>query len=98
MKFTFDYKETLERRVVIEADTMADAIQEIERRIDAEEIVLNSEDFAGGEISMPLSENFLPQLREYRERVKEREALDIVVDYWQIKKSYLRVTLCRRIL
>lgn len=82
MKFTFDYKETLERRVVIEADTMADAIQEIERRIDAEEIVLNSEDFAGGEISMPLSENFLPQLREYRERVKEREALDIVVDYW----------------
>lgn len=98
MKFTFNYKEILKRRVIIEADNMADAIQEIERRIDTEEIVLNSEDFVGGEISMPLGENFLPQLREYGEGVKEKEALDIVVDYWQIKKSYPQVTLCRRIL
>ena len=42
MQFTFDYRETLERRIIIEADTMADAIQEIERRINAEEIVRDS--------------------------------------------------------
>lgn len=82
MKFIFDYKETLARRVIIEADTMADAIQEIERRIDAEEIVLDSEDFAGGEITMPLDENFLPQLRDCGENVKNKHDLDIVVDFW----------------
>lgn len=82
MKFTFDYKETLARRVVIEADTMADAIQEIERRIDAEEIVLDSEDFVGGEITMSLDENFLPQLRNYGEDVEDKNGLDIVVDFW----------------
>ena len=82
MKFTFDYKEILERRVVIEADTMADAIQEIERRIDAEEIVLDSEDFVGGEITMPLNENFLPQLRSGGENVEDKNDLDIVVDFW----------------
>lgn len=82
MKFTFDYKEILTRRIVIEADTMADAIQEIERRIDAEEIVLDSEDFVGGEITMPLDENFLPQLRNCGEDVKNIKDLDIVVDLW----------------
>lgn len=82
MKFTFDYKEILVRRVVIEAKTMADAIKEIERRIDAEEIVLDSEDFAGGEITMPLEENFLPQLRDCGEDVKNKNDLDIVVEFW----------------
>lgn len=82
MKFTFNYKETLVRRVIIEADSMADAIQEIERRIDAEEIVLNSEDFVGGEITMPLNENFLPQLRNCGEDVENKNDFDIVVDFW----------------
>lgn len=82
MKFTFDYKETLERRVVIEADTMADAIQEIERRIDAEEIVLDAEDFAGGEISMPLEENSLPRLQFCGEDVTNKNDLNLIVDLW----------------
>lgn len=82
MKFTLDYKETLIRRVIIEADTMADAIQELERRIDAEEIILTSEDFVGGEITMPLDENFLPQLRDCGEDVKDKNDLDIVVAFW----------------
>ena len=82
MKFTFDYKEILTRRIVIEADTMADAIQQIERRIDAEEIVLNSEDFVGGEITMPLDENSLPQLRNCGEDVENKNDFDIVVDFW----------------
>jgi hypothetical protein len=61
---------------------MADAIQEIERRINAEEIVLDSEDFVGGEISMPLDANFLPQLRQCGEDVEDKDCLDIVVDFW----------------
>lgn len=82
MKFTFDYRETLARYIVIEANSMADAIKEIERRIDDEEIVLDSEDFVGGEISMPLDENFLPQLRNYEEDVKDKNGLSIVIDSW----------------
>jgi hypothetical protein len=82
MKFTFDYKEILARRVIIEADTMADAIQEIERRINAEEIVLDSEDFVSGEITMPLNENLLPRLRDCGENVEDKDDLDIVVDFW----------------
>lgn len=82
MKFTFDYQEILMRRIIIEADTMANAIQEIERRIDTEEIVLNSEDFVGGEITMPLYGNFLPQLRNCGELVKDTEDLDILINCW----------------
>ena len=82
MKFTFDYEETLTRRVVIDADCLGDALREIERRIEDEEIVLGSEDFVGGQISMPLEENFLPQLRDCGEDVKDKHDLDIVVDFW----------------
>jgi hypothetical protein len=82
MKFVFDYEETLTRRVVIDADCLSDALHEIERRIEDEEIVLGSEDFAGGEILMPLEENFLPSLKLYGEDVDKKEGLDIVVDSW----------------
>lgn len=82
MKFTFDYEETLTRRIVIEADCLSDALHEIERRIEDEEIVLSAEDFAGGQISMPMVENYLPQLRNCGEDVKNVEDLDILVDFW----------------
>ena len=82
MKFTFDYEETLTRRVIIDADNLANAIKEIERRIDDEEIILGAEDFAGGEIRMPLEENFLPQLQLCGESVDSTKNLDIVVDFW----------------
>ena len=82
MKFTFDYEETLTRRVIIDAENLAEAINEIERRINDEEIVLGAEDFAGGEIRMPLNENFLPQLQHYGESVKDIQGLDILIDYW----------------
>lgn len=82
MKFTFDYKETLERRVTIEADNLAEAILEVERRIDDEEIVLSAEDFAGGQLSMPLETTCFPRLECYGEVVKGREGLDLVIDFW----------------
>lgn len=82
MKFTFDYEEVLTRRVVIEADSVAEAIKEVERRIEDEEIVLGAEDFAGGKISMPLDVNFLPTLEKCGEILKDKQDLDLVVDYW----------------
>ena len=82
MKFTFDYKETLERRVTIEAGAIEEAIAILKNRIDTEEIVLGSEDFAGGEISMPLESNFLPQLQCCGDNVKNPQDFSIVLDYW----------------
>ena len=82
MKFMFNYEEVLQRRVVIEADCLSDAIKEVERRIEDEEIVLCAEDFAGGKISMPLAENTLPSLELYGETVKNKDDLDLVIDYW----------------
>ena len=82
MQFVFDYEETLTRRVVIEADCLSDALREIERRIEDEEIVLNSEDFVGGQISMPMKENYLPQLRNCGDDVENSEDFDIIVDFW----------------
>lgn len=82
MKFVFDYEETLTRRVIIDADCLSDALHEIERRIEEEEIVLNSEDFVGGQISMPIKENYLPQLRNCGDDVENSEDFDIIVDFW----------------
>ena len=63
MQFVFDYEETLIRRIIVDADCLSNAIKEVERRIEDEEIILTSEDFASGQISMPLEENYFPQLR-----------------------------------
>lgn len=82
MKFVFDYEEILTRRVVIDADCLSDALHEIERRIEDEEIVLGAEDFVGGQISMPIENNFLPQLRRCGDNVEDVRDLDLVVDFW----------------
>lgn len=82
MKFTFDYEETLMRRVTIDANSLKDAITEIERRIDDEIIILGAEDFVMGKISMPLEENFLPQLQVCGEDIKDKQDMDIVIDIW----------------
>ena len=82
MKFTFDYEETLTRRVVIEAGCLNEAIAELQRRINDEEIVLGAEDFAGGTIKMPLECNHLPRVELFGEPVENKDGLDIVIDYW----------------
>lgn len=82
MKFTFDYEETLSRRIIIDAPRLNDAIAELERRIDQEEIILNSEDFLSAEVRMPLEKNFYPQLQRFGELVKDTEDLDILIDCW----------------
>ena len=82
MKFTFDYEETLSRRIIIDAPHLNDAIAELERRIDQEEIILNSEDFLSAEVRMPLEKNFYPQLQRFGELVKDTEDLDILIDCW----------------
>lgn len=82
MQFVFDYEETLIRRIIVDADCLSDAIKEVERRIEDEEIILTSEDFASGQISMPLEENYLPQLRHCGDDVEDKYDFDIVVDFW----------------
>lgn len=82
MKFTFDYEETLMRRIVIEADHLSDAIRELEDKIDKGEIDLDQNDFLSAEVRMPVSENFLPHLQRFGEIVKGVEDLDIVIDCW----------------
>lgn len=82
MKFVFDYEEILSRRITIDADNLSEAIKEIENRIDTEEIVLCSEDFVGGKITMPLEENFLPHLEHYGESMEPQQGVNVVIDFW----------------
>ena len=82
VKFYFDYEETLCRRIEISADSLADAIKKLEDKIDNKDIILDSSDFVGGEIRMPVEKNFLPQIQHYGESVKNVEGLDIIVELW----------------
>lgn len=82
MKYVFDYEETLCRRVTVHANDLGEAIAVIQKRIEDEKIVLGAEDFAGGKISMPMDENFLPQIERYGEEMTDKEGLDLVIDYW----------------
>jgi hypothetical protein len=82
MKFTFDYKEILSRRITIEASSFLSAAEILREKLDDGEIILNSEDFTGAEITMPLCENFLPQLRDSGEDVEDKGNFDILIDFW----------------
>ena len=81
MKFTFDYKETLERRISIDADNLEEAITELKRRVNDEEIILGSEDFAGGQISIPLGDNWF-ELDKDGAPIKDLYYYDLIIDYW----------------
>lgn len=82
MKFTFDYSEQLTRRVSIDAPSFMDAIDILKNKIDNEEIVLDSSDFVGADIKMPLDKNFLPQLQQCGETVEDIEDVDLLIDFW----------------
>lgn len=82
MIFTFDYEETLTRRVKIDADSFIDAIEILKKQIDDCEIVLDSNDFVGSEIRMPLKENFIPQLQVCGESVDNEDDFDLLIDFW----------------
>lgn len=82
MKFTFDYKEILTRRIDIDASSFLDAIEILKDKIENEEIVLDSSDFVGAEIHMPLKENFLPQLQLYGKSVEPHVDTDLLIDFW----------------
>lgn len=85
MKFTFDYEETLTRRVVIDARDVAEALTKVHRMIDDEELVLDANDFATGRIRMPLNknDNFMLRLEREGEEVDEYgEDYSLVIDWW----------------
>lgn len=84
MKFVFNYEETLSRRVSVDADNLGDAIVAIRNMIDNETIVLGSEDFLAGKISLPLMENspYYVRIEKCGETVKDISDLDIVIEEW----------------
>lgn len=82
MKFTFDYEETLTRRIEIEADSFMDATEILKNKIDNKDIILDSSDFVGAEIRIPLSENFLPQLQCCGESMEIKNDVDLLIDFW----------------
>lgn len=84
MKFVFDYEETLSRRVSVDADNFGDAIATIRNMINNETIVLGSEDFLAGKISLPLEKNspYYVRVEKCGETVKDVSDLDIVIEEW----------------
>lgn len=85
MKFTFDYEETLTRRVVIDGHNVAEALAKVHQMIDDETLVLNASDFATGRIRMPLNknDNFMLRLEREGEEVDEYgEDYSLVIDWW----------------
>lgn len=82
MKYVFDIEETLCRRVTIDTDTLANAIEEITYKLDEEEIVLDATDFVGGELRMPLENNFLPYLEVCGNQFTQTEDMDIILEIW----------------
>lgn len=84
MKYTFDYKETLERRVEIYAANLGEAIMEMYRQINDEEIVLDSQDFAGATLSLPVECNPMVKICDEGEGMSAdaTSCMDIEIDWW----------------
>ena len=82
MTYVFDYEETLSRRVRISADNLGEALRILYADLEAEKIVLSSEDFAGAKVSMPLDENPFIALKSEGEDVKDVSCMDIELDWW----------------
>lgn len=90
MKYTFDYEEKLERRIVIEADSLGEALNQFYQDIENQTIVLDANDFVGATLRMPFDKDhnrYLLGFERYGEDIKQ-EILedniitDIVIDYW----------------
>lgn len=83
MKYVFEYEETLMRTITIEADSLVQALTEIDKRIENADIVLDSGDFLGGKISMPLDRNkYTVDIEKDFESVTDRENYSIVLESW----------------
>ena len=81
MIYTFEYEETLSRRVRIQGDNLAEALTELYRRLEHEELVLSGDDFCGAKVTMPLEENPFLKLMEEGEEVKDL-CHDLEIDWW----------------
>ena len=84
MKYTFDYEETLVRRVEVYADNLGEAILEMNRRLKDEEIVLGAEDFGGAKLSMPVECNPMIRITDEGNDMGEEatSCMDIEIDWW----------------
>lgn len=81
MKYTFEIEETLMRRVTIEGDTLDEALREFYTKFEAQEIVLDANDFAGAQLSLIPEKSWVCDVKRDGEPV-EQEGLAIIIDRW----------------
>lgn len=81
MKYTFEIEETLMRQVTIEGDTLDEALREFYTKFEAQEIVLNANDFAGAQLSLIPENSWVCDVKRDGEPVPQ-EGLAIIIDRW----------------
>ena len=81
MKYTFEIEETLMRRVTIEGDTLDEALREFYAKFEAQEIVLDADDFAGAELSLIPEKSSLCDVKKWDEPM-DKDGIAIVIDRW----------------
>lgn len=81
MKYTFEIEETLMRQITIEGDTLDEALRELYSRYEGQEIVLDSSDFLGGQLSIIPEKSSLCSIEKWGEPL-DKEGLAIVIDRW----------------
>lgn len=82
MKYTFDYEETLMRRVEVYADNLGDAIVKIHQQIDNQKLVLGGDDWVGSKLSIPVEVNPMVRVTDEGKEVEDVSCMDIEVDWW----------------
>lgn len=81
MKYMFEIEETLSRRVIIEGDTLDEALREFYTKFENQEIVLTADDFAGAQLSLIPEKSWVCEVERDGEPI-EKEGLAIIIDRW----------------
>lgn len=81
MKYTFEIEETLMRWVTIEGDTLDEALREFYAKFEAQEIVLDANDFAGAQLSLIPEKSWVCEVERDGDPI-EQEGLAIIIDRW----------------
>ena len=82
MKYTFDYEETLQRRVEVYADNLGEAILKIRNQVDNQELVLSGDDWIGSKLSIPAEVNPMVRITDEGKEIEDVSCMDIEIDWW----------------
>ena len=82
MKYTFDYEETLQRRVEVYADNLGEAILKIRNQVDNQELVLGGDDWIGSKLSIPAEVNPMVRVTDEGKEIEDVSCMDIEIDWW----------------